>query len=261
MGNKNVDTVDLLDTWKRAACLTSSILVVARSIGMLGRVSSDRNQPVPSVVIYGDFNCPFSAVASARADRLSAAGRLRVDWRCVEHDRTIGPNETSLTPEQKSGFRAELDQVEELLAPGEPNRFRVPSRRLNTRDLNHIYVATPPAHRPGLRAALYDAYWFDDRDLTSDRVISEIIERVTAREPGRDDRTPADGGENTVAAWQREWEDLPQPIVPTMIIDHGYVSRGLGALARLASGSVSAPSPRQTASTGATYHADSPHPA
>jgi 2-hydroxychromene-2-carboxylate isomerase len=38
------------------------------------------------VIIYGDFNCPYSYLASQRADRLARGGIARVDWRAVEHD-------------------------------------------------------------------------------------------------------------------------------------------------------------------------------
>lgn len=203
---------------------------------------------MPSVVIYGDFNCPFSALANARATRLAAAGRLQVDWYCVEHDETIGPNETPLTADQATAFRAELDQIADILTPDEPDRFRVPSRRLNTRDLNRIYAATPQADRAALRTALFDAYWVHDRDLTSDRVIDEIIDTINSGSSIRHDLLSDDAAKRTVTTWQYQWTELSNPIVPTMIIDHGYVSRGLGALARLASGSVTAPSPRRTAS-------------
>ena len=38
------------------------------------------------LTIYGDFNCPFSALASARADVLLAAGGHEIDWRAIQHD-------------------------------------------------------------------------------------------------------------------------------------------------------------------------------
>ncbi|MAT06580.1 MAG: hypothetical protein CL424_16190 [Acidimicrobiaceae bacterium] len=203
---------------------------------------------IPSVLIYGDFNCPFSALANARASRLAAAGRLSVDWCSVEHDTTIGPNEYPLTSQQAAAFRAELEQIAGILTPDEPDRFRVPSRRVNTRDLNRIYAATPPARRTELRTAIFDAYWIDDRDVTSDRVLDEIINTLAVDQSSQEDHASDNHVSRSVATWQRQWEAPPRPIVPTMIIDQGYVSRGLGALARLASGSVSAPSPRRTAS-------------
>jgi predicted DsbA family dithiol-disulfide isomerase len=208
-------------------------------------VSTLSSDAMPSVVIYGDFNCPFSALANARANRLAAVGRLKVDWCTVEHDTKIGPHETPLTSEQAAALRAELDQIAEILTPDEPDRFRVPSRRLNTRDLNLIYAATPHAHRAALRTAFFDAYWVHDRDLTSDCVIDEIVDTIVRS--SRHDDVSDDQAKRSIATWQRQWAELPRPIVPTMILDHAYVSRGLGALARLASGSVSAPSPRRTA--------------
>lgn len=209
-------------------------------------MSASSTDATPSVVIYGDFNCPFSALANDRANRLAALGRLNVDWCSVEHDTTIGPHDTPLTSAQAAAFRAELDQIADILTPDETVRFRVPSRRLNTRDLNRTYAAMPDAHRPALRTAIFDAYWVDDRDLTSDLVIAEIVDAIAPSR--RPDHVSDDEAKRRVVTWQREWEELPRPIVPTMIIDHGYVSRGLGALARLASGSVSVPSPRRTAS-------------
>lgn len=210
-------------------------------------MSAGSTNAIPSVLIFGDFNCPFSALANARANRLAVAGRLRVDWCSVEHDTTIGPNESPLTSEQAAAFRAELEQIAAILTPGEPDRFRVPSRRVNTRDLNRIYAATAPARRATLRTAIFDAYWIHDRDVTSDRVLDEIIDTLAIDRSSQLDQVSDDEATRSVATWQRQWEALPRPVVPTMIIGQGYVSRGLGALARLASGSVSAPSPRRTA--------------
>lgn len=210
-------------------------------------MSARATDAIPSVLIYGDFNCPFSALANARANRLAAAGRLSVVWRCVEHDTTIGPHETPLTTAQAAAFRTELEQIAGLLASDEPDRFRVPSRRVNTRDLNRIYAATPPARRAALRTAIFDAYWVHDRDVTADCVLDEIIDALAVDRSSHHDRASDEEANRSVATWQREWEALPRPVVPTMIIDDGYISRGLGALARLASDAVSAPSPRRSA--------------
>ena len=82
----------------------------------------------------------------------------------------------------------------------------------------------PPVHsltaRPALRERFFSAYWVDGVDLNDSRLIEAI---------GGDRR---DGP--TVRRWQDEWSALPQPIVPVMVLPDGYVSRGLGALARLA---------------------------
>lgn len=41
------------------------------------------------LVVYGDFNCPYSCLASARADILVERGIAAVEWRAVEHDPSI----------------------------------------------------------------------------------------------------------------------------------------------------------------------------
>ena len=37
------------------------------------------------VIVYADFNCVYSYLASQRADRLTREGTAEVDWRGVEH--------------------------------------------------------------------------------------------------------------------------------------------------------------------------------
>lgn len=41
------------------------------------------------LTVYGDFNCPYSNLASQRADQLIRGGMAQVDWRAVEHDRRL----------------------------------------------------------------------------------------------------------------------------------------------------------------------------
>jgi DSBA-like thioredoxin domain-containing protein len=38
------------------------------------------------MIVYGDFNCPYSYLASQRVDAAVRAGRAEVEWRAVEHD-------------------------------------------------------------------------------------------------------------------------------------------------------------------------------
>ena len=212
-------------------------------------MTGEVQRPAVNIVLYGDFNCPFSAVANSRAARLAAAGTVEVEWRCVEHDPSIGPCEAPLTDLQRSAFEAELDQIRELLTDDEPDRFRVPSRRLNTRDLNRIYAETPVTQRAALRAALFDAYWWDDIDLTDVAVVAAIVDGLTrdGDTNGPEMRPGARVAARDVAAWQQQWRDLAHSIVPAMVLPDGYISRGLGALARLAGLSVSVPSPRRSA--------------
>ncbi len=57
------------------------------------------------LIIYGDFNCPFSALASARATELEARDLVEIEWRAVEHDPSIRDTGEPVTAERKAEFR------------------------------------------------------------------------------------------------------------------------------------------------------------
>jgi hypothetical protein len=59
------------------------------------------------------------------------------------------------------------------------------------------------------------------------------------------DRLGVEGRDEIVARrWQDEFEALDRPVTPSMVLPDGYVSRGLGALARLADLVAATTSPR-----------------
>ncbi len=172
------------------------------------------------LIIYGDFNCPFSALASARAADIEARALAEIDWRTVEHDDAIPLAREPTTPEVREAFEHELAQIRALLVEGETDRLRIPDKRVNTRLVTAAYAATAKNLRPHLREALFAAYWTRREDLSQ----PAVIQRFGANE--RDD---------TIAArWRSEWLALAKPIVPVMILPDGYTSRGIGALTRLA---------------------------
>jgi 2-hydroxychromene-2-carboxylate isomerase len=76
----------------------------------LRRAPAPRNleEAVAAVIIYGDFNCPYSYLASQRAGLLSKA-EIAVDWRAVEHDRRM-PVTGSRTDADRAGWDRELTQ-------------------------------------------------------------------------------------------------------------------------------------------------------
>jgi len=172
------------------------------------------------LVLYGDFNCPFSALASARVAKIERRGIAEVEWRAVQHDTAISPSGELIRENRRRDFERELDQIRSLLVVGEPDRLRLPERRANTRLANEAYAAAPLLLRAARREELFSAYWTDGSDLSDDRVVDRIAGRV------RDS--------HTATGWQDRWTALPRPTVPTMVLPDGYVSRGLGALARLA---------------------------
>lgn len=172
------------------------------------------------LVMYGDFNCPYSALASRRAARLEQRGELTVDWRSVEHDPSIPGEGELMTDDNRQSLERELDQIRDLLADGEPDVLRAPPERANTSLVTQAYAAKPALVRAVLREQVFAAYWQDGEDLTDPGVVRRVC---------------GDGDDPLIAArWRGEWLALPRPIVPVLVMPDGYVSRGLGALDRLA---------------------------
>ena len=191
------------------------------------------SQPV-ELIVYGDFNCPFSALASARVSRLERIGAVHVDWRAVEHAPDLPPAGIEIAGELASELKRELEQIRDLLSADEPDRLTLPARQPNTRLVTAAYAATPTSDRPAMRDRLFAAHWNEGADLTDDSTLSRL------------GATSIDTA--TAARWREEWTALTDPIVPVMVLPDGYVSRGLGALARLA----------KLARTTNTFGADTP---
>ena len=177
------------------------------------------DQP-PKLIVYGDFNCPFSALASARVEYLERHGFAAVDWRAVEHAPDIPSQGLDLIGDQRDELRGELDQIRSLLTDGEANQLTLPAIQSNTRRATLAYAATPTVDRPRLRQRLFAAYWMHQADLADPETLLSLG-AINEDEP-------------TASRWQDEWLALPRPIVPVIVLPDGYVSRGLGALARLA---------------------------
>jgi 2-hydroxychromene-2-carboxylate isomerase len=170
------------------------------------------------LTIYGDFNCPFSALASARADVLAARHAYAIDWRAIQHDTTIPAAGEPVTGDLVAALALEVSTVRDLSEGDLRFQLAVPPVRSNTAAACAAFAASEDAD--GLRKRLFDAVWREGRNLG---------------DPAELDRLGAVARDTGVAArWQRDFDALPQPITPTLVLPDGYVSRGLGALARLA---------------------------
>jgi DSBA-like thioredoxin domain-containing protein len=174
----------------------------------------------PRYVVYGDFNCPFSALASARATVLERGRRAAFDWRAVEHDPTIPVDGEVLTDDLRAELAEELTHVRGLLLEGEPDDLQLNARRPNTHGVTLAYAAATQDRRPALRARLFTAYWRLGHDIGAPGFAATLgaseIDEVTA------------------ARWRSEWQALPKPIVPEMVLPDGQVMRGIHALEHLA---------------------------
>ena len=179
------------------------------------------------LTIYGDFNCPFSALASVRADVLLAAGGYEVEWRAVQHDTAIPVAGEPVEGDTFAELNAEVAKIRELSADDVHLELTVPPIRSNTAAASAAFAAAGE-EADQLRRVLFAAVWADGRNVG---------------DPAQLDRLGAAGRDDAVAGrWQAEFEALPKPITPSLVLPDGYVSRGLGALARLADLAAAAPS-------------------
>jgi 2-hydroxychromene-2-carboxylate isomerase len=180
-----------------------------------------------TLTIYGDFNCPFSALASARADVLLAAGVHEIEWRAIQHDTTIPAAGEPVGGPGAAALAAEIATIVELSSHDQRLQLVVPPVRSNT-DLACATFAAAGDHANPLRGRLFAAVWAEGRNLG---------------DPDELRRLAADGRDVAVARrWQDGYDALPRPVTPTLVLPDGYISRGLGALARLAELATTLPS-------------------
>lgn len=173
----------------------------------------------PKLIIYGDFNCPFCALASTRVSYLERHGLAEADWRAVEHAPNIPQDGKEIIGDLRDEIQREIDQIRSLLREGETDPLTLPSRQPNTNRATAAYASASVVDRPKLRERLFNAYWMHDADSAD----SETLMRLGATHTN----------ETTAAQWRNEWLALPNPLVPIMVLPDGQISRGLGALARL----------------------------
>lgn len=174
------------------------------------------------LVIYGDFNCPYSCLASFRADRLVLARTAEIEWRAVEHDPSISVPSNPAEGELRAMLDREVAEVRGLLQPDEVFPIKQPTVQPNTARAVAAYATAGGNERDQLRRSLFSALWFDGLD-TGDL---EVLHRLGAE--------PASAAPPLVSIWRDAWLGLDRHLVPMLVLPDGYVSRGLGALARLA---------------------------
>jgi 2-hydroxychromene-2-carboxylate isomerase len=173
------------------------------------------------LVLYGSFNCPYSYLASLRADRLATAGRPKVDWRAVVHDPEVPAAGTPVTGELAEMFDGELEELRGLLGPGEVFPARRPTVQPNTTGAVAGYATLVGDESDRLRQALFSAFWVDGEDIGDRNVLDRL---------GCPDAAPGE----RMQRWEAEWKSTEKLLVPMIVLPDGKVSRGLGALARLA---------------------------
>jgi len=214
----------------------------------VGRSSADPEEVEMTLIIYGDFNCPYSYLASQRADLLSGAG-VAVHWRAVEHDCGL-PVTGSRSDIDRAAWDRELAEVDSLALPWEHVPVRPPDLISNTNAAVAAYAeAVSDGVADELRRRLFRAIWVQGLHVSmvsevrrlvtgvmwpqeniTDRLASPDIPSLLLQDPDlarivrRSGGTIAPGGVPlTTAGWQRirrwrqEWLALPSQVTPAII--------------------------------------------
>lgn len=176
-----------------------------------------------TILVYGDFNCPYSCLASSRADVLIGRDLAAVAWRAVEHAPDIPVPSEPVEGELAVMLDREVAEVRGLIRPGEDFSMLRPAVHPNTAAAIAAFAAAGPEEAHELRKRLFGALWSGGRDIGDPSVLSELAPGTTDGE-----------AEERVATWRDEWQLFDRRVVPMLVLPDGYVSRGLGALARLA---------------------------
>ena len=175
------------------------------------------------VVLYGDFNCPWSYLAARRARALQATG-LQVELRAVEHD--------PWRPGQGGGrfdeLHDEMDQVCAELLPGEELPYSLAGFVPRTQAAVSAYAEAYAAGvAPLVRDLLFEAFWLHGLDIGDPKVVRTLLVDAirggsSPSQPLRDWGLAVDvtGGPvsttawRSVGAWRSEWHRNDNQVVP-----------------------------------------------
>jgi len=218
------------------------------------------------IIIYADFSCPYSYLASLRADQLLWSGAAEIDWRAITHSTDDGRDDRD----------RDLAAVAALAGPGEQGPHPLAGPVNEGATVAAYAEAVSDGVQDQLRRRLFDAIWtearrvsavYEVRHLIADvmcppepiwpRLISPDLPGALLHDPDVNRIVRRSGGTVTVydgaltatasrriRRWRQEWLALPQPLTPVVIPPDGAVLARLGALRYLAAAaSIGTPSP------------------
>ncbi len=217
------------------------------------------------LIVYGDFNCPYSYLASQRVDAVVRAGQAEVKWRAVEHDPRLALTGTPSSACAQSWER-EIAEVASLARPGERPPAAAPPLISNTGAAVAAYAeAVSDGVQDELRRRLFEEIWVRQRHISSAYEVRQVVRPLMYPDGLRSDHLavpdlppPAlhssrpgllprlsgctiapDGGPLTTAGyqrirhWRREWQQGSGGVVPALTLPDGVLT-GVAALAHLA---------------------------
>lgn len=181
------------------------------------------------LVLYGDFNCPWSYLASRRSAVLAATG-IDVDWRAVEHQPWQPGTDGAA---RFAALREEMDDVLAELLAGEQLPYSLAGFLPYTRAAVSGYAE---AHAAGVasrvRDLLFEAYWMHAVDLGDAKVVRTLLVDAIRSGSSRSDilrdwgyAVDVTGGPVTTAGWRLvrrwvdEWRAVGEETVPVLLVD------------------------------------------
>lgn len=197
---------------------------------------------IDRIVLYGDFNCPWSYLASRRAAVLAADG-VDVNWRAVEHQ-PWRPSRLTDSPVRFGCLREEMDHVLAELLSGEQLPYSLagflPFTEAAVSGYAEAYAAGVATR---VRTLLFEAFWMHAVDLGDAKVVRTLL--VDAIRSGS---SPSEllrewgyavdvtGGPVTITAWRlvtawaEEWRATGKETVPVLLVDDGAPLFGTDAV-------------------------------
>jgi predicted DsbA family dithiol-disulfide isomerase len=169
------------------------------------------------LIVYGDFNCPYSALASRRVDELLRNGAAEIEWRAVEHEPEIALEGRPVDGDFRRKLEGEIAEIAGLLRPDEDFVPVLPEVYPNTHDASQVFSTWEDEAAHFYRRQAFDAVWRGGRNISDVSVLGEA--GVGQREPRAD-------------TWQREWESIERRVVP-LLVDGNEIVYGTDALKRL----------------------------
>ena len=172
------------------------------------------------VVVYGDFACPLSRMASDLVDALLERG-FGVDWRAVRHDgRHVSGSRFVGMACVREGSRGREGVHAAVNGDGLVALRTAPACDVSLANAALASTEGDDAHK--LRGALFHARWHDRRVLSDTRVVEDLAGHTVPQVSIRAQR------------WQRAWEGIDDPAVPLVLLHTGYVFREADAIDELA---------------------------
>lgn len=198
-----------------------------------------------TIVVYGDFTCPYSYLASCRTDVLIEAGAL-VEWRAVEHRPGLPVTGRPLDPPARAALEEEVAEIRGLCLDGEELPLALPHLQPRTEAAAAgLAEAVGVGMEDDVRRLLFSAYWVHGTNIGDPEVLRGLLVGPILRGHGGADplhesgyAVSVSGGPITTSAyrriqdWRWGWAQSGSATTPTVVAD-GRVIVGVDALHHL----------------------------